>query len=204
MILLTVSGCRVEQDETAFNDVIRAKTADGNVDLTQDEIDMCIAIENQDECEAQESTCQPVLNVDEEYLSCINIPKSEEPADLPEDSTVVADGANESEEESEEDKVAKEEMLEKVCKGKKQILICHIPSGNILNAHSICLSENGWLNGHQEHHGNEESRDHLGACGDNDLAGNDEAGDEESEPEADEESQENEVEDESEKAKGRK
>ncbi len=38
------------------------------------------------------------------------------------------------------------------CQGNKKVYIMHRPPGNESNEHRICISENGWLNGHQGAH----------------------------------------------------
>ena len=65
-----------------------------------------------------------------------------------------------------------QEAHEACSKGKgngNKVAICHIPSGNPAALHTICVSKQGWLNGHKDRHGSEESRDYLGACTQRDL-----------------------------------
>jgi hypothetical protein len=46
----------------------------------------------------------------------------------------------------------------------EKILVCHVPSGNPGNAHTICVGRPGWENGHSKH-----ELDHEGACNDQDF-----------------------------------
>ena len=55
-----------------------------------------------------------------------------------------------------------QEFNDQVCNigNTPKILVCHVPPGNSSAAHTICISEQGWLNGHMPHH----EDDHKGAC----------------------------------------
>lgn len=58
---------------------------------------------------------------------------------------------------------------------KDKIRVCHVPPGNPDAAHTICISVQGWENGHKDSHqgAGDESGDYLGACKKQDYDGDD-------------------------------
>jgi len=51
----------------------------------------------------------------------------------------------------------------------QKVNVCHVPPGNPDARHTICISVNGYINGHMKNHhtGNEQTADYLGECNDN-------------------------------------
>lgn len=71
--------------------------------------------------------------------------------------------------EEDQDQRPADEISKSCQRNDNKIIICHVPPGNLAAAHSICISERGWLNGHQNSHGKDLSRDYLGPCKSEDL-----------------------------------
>ena len=58
----------------------------------------------------------------------------------------------------------KNKKIEDVGCGNNKVLVCHFPHGDADKAHSLCISQMGYMFGHSRHEG-----DHLGACDSEDL-----------------------------------
>lgn len=175
-------GCKPEQQETEFNKVNNPR----QISLA-DEQPLCTQIQDEQEC-VQAQDCQPVKSEDgSDFISCVQTPIQVPPQNI--DDLVDDEQPNDEQpqpndeepttpetpvEQPEDPTVSPptQEAHEACSKGKgngNKVAICHIPSGNPAALHTICVSKQGWLNGHKDRHGSEESRDYLGACTQRDL-----------------------------------
>lgn len=171
LLLLNLVAC-VPTQETEFQKIDIAGIEDGEVldkeipvkEVEDEVIVKCEDIKYEDVCR-EKPKCQVLLDeFEDKFLSCIPVKKEESDDDKKE---VVEEKKDEEKEMQEA--VAKEGQCDEQKDDEKFVIICHIPSGNPKNAHSICISKQGWLHGHKDRHGREDSRDYLGACKDQDL-----------------------------------
>ena len=184
------SSCNVDQADTEFNVVRKSQEADdGLLDIADNEdVSFCAQFNDDGDeiCDDYEE-CQPMFDDNQIFLACIEkepeVPEVIEPpappapnpypeedpvvnypqVEQPQDPVVTYPPVEEPEDEDKKN-CDKKKPGESECKGKNQIVICHIPPGNPEAAHSICISQRGWENGHKDSHGNDESQDYLGAC----------------------------------------
>ncbi len=160
-ILFGLAGCRPEEAETQFNEVLlgdvkavdegggaaRPKEPQEPEEVAPPEVtSICTEIVEEQAC-VDAPDCQPLKSKNgKELVSCIETPIQKPPGGGGGEETEANYACNKLEENS------------------KKVAVCHIPSGNPAALHTICISINGWEHGHKDSHGNEESRDHLGAC----------------------------------------
>jgi len=182
MSVFFVFGCRPPEDETQYNIAQFESPMVGNeCSLEPSESSQDLGKEN---CEAQNG-CQAVLDNGNNYLGCMPIPQDEEPA--PGNDPVGDDDDYTPPKEDGDKKYSPEEKDEDeknpndyACEeGGKKVLICHKAGSH--DAHkqcgkpkTLCISINGWENGHQKnsHH---EGVDHLGPCDEGDMQEDDDA-----------------------------
>jgi hypothetical protein len=182
---LTLLGCKPEQPATEFNDVkINTSAISSGDKFDIDEpFNSCLDIVDISDCNVNDF-CQPLFNeTSNVYIKCIETPLDpiyeeiidepaapaptyEEVADEPapeNDNYPVIETPSESDE--------ADDSINNLCgndgANNKKVIVCHHPQGNEAKKHSICISEQGWLNGHKNHHNHgkkETSQDYLGAC----------------------------------------
>lgn len=171
LILLGLAGCRPEEAETQFNEVLigdEALEGDSKEQppgepeekvLPPEVVSVCTEIKEEQAC-VEAPDCQPLKSEDgSELVSCIETPIQRPPGGGGGEEETSGGG------ETTEANYACQKADPEEGEGKNQkVAVCHVPKGNPENLHTICISIKGWENGHKDRHGNEQSRDHLGAC----------------------------------------
>ena len=144
------------KEQTAFSEFEKKAEAQLNSENSIAPTNRCEQYsKDQEQCIAV-SDCQEVVKESASgdiFLGCIPLEDKKEEDKKEED--------KKEEDKKEEDKREgdKREGDTKVC-GKGKILICHVPPGNVESAKTLCISSQGFENGHKERH----EGDHLGAC----------------------------------------
>ena len=159
---LTLLSCRPEQLASDYNEFTLQEASGGGEEF------QCATIDNLTSCE-EAPLCQPLFEPEgtseQDFITCIDLPNDEEdePLSEEEEETPIDDDSlgDDSDSSSDDDSISDDDSScdEDYSCGEGKVMVCHVPAGNSANAHTICIAEQGYLNGHASH-----EEDHLGPC----------------------------------------